>query len=115
MSRDPRLWLQDILRGCDRILRYVGDRTREEALGDDLILDGILLNFHVIGEAVKRLPDDLKAAHDDVPWRQIAGMRDIVVHLYFALDHEIIWDAIQNDVPALRAKIRAILDDTADE
>ena len=62
MSRDPRLWLEDILRGCDRILRYVGDRTREEALGVDLILDGILMNFHVIGEAVKRLPDDLKAA-----------------------------------------------------
>ena len=115
MSRDPRLWLEDILRGCDRILRYVGDRGREEALGDELILDGILMNFHVIGEAVKRLPDDLKAAHKDVPWRQISGMRDIVVHLYFALDHEIIWDAIQNDVPALRAKIQAILGETPDE
>ena len=112
MSRDPRLWLQDILRGCDRVLRYVGDRTREEALGDDLVLDGVLMNFHVIGEAVKRLPDDLKAAHDDVPWRQISGMRDIVVHLYFALDHEIIWDAIQNDVPALRTKIASILGET---
>ena len=110
MSRDPRLWLEDILRGCDRILRYVGDHTREEALGDDLVLDGILLNFHVIGEAVKRLPDDLKTAHEDVPWRQIAGMRDIVAHLYFALDHEIIWDAIQNDVPALRSRVQAILD-----
>ena len=81
VSRDPRLWLQDILRGCDRIFRYVGDRTREDALGNDLILDGILMNFHVIGEAVKRVPDDLKAAHEDVPWRQIAGMRDIVAHL----------------------------------
>ena len=92
MSRDPRLWLQDILRACDRIIRYAGDRTREEALGDDLILDGILMNFHVIGEAVKRLSEDLEAGNEDFPWRHISGMRDIVVHLYFALDLEILWD-----------------------
>ena len=73
------------------------------------------MNFHMIGEAVKRLPDDLKATHGDVAWRQIAGMRDIVVHLYFALDHEIIWDAIQNDVPALRAKVQTILDEMPGE
>jgi uncharacterized protein with HEPN domain len=53
-------------------------------------VDGILMNFHVIGEAVKQLPDDLKARYDDVKWRQIAGMRDIVAHLYFALDQDII-------------------------
>ena len=64
---------------------------------------------------MKRLPDDLEAAHDDVPWRQISGMRDIVVHLYFALDTEIIGDAIQNDVPAPRSKIQAILDETPGE
>ncbi len=109
VSRDPRLLLQDIDRGCERILRYVGARSRDEALGDDLILDGILMNFHLIGEAVKRLPDDLKEAHEDIPWRQIAGMRDVVAHLYFALDPEIIWDAIQHDVPTLHSRIQAIL------
>jgi len=109
VSRDSRLFLQDIEQGCERILRYVGDRSREEALGDDLILDGVLMNFHVIGEAVKRLPEDLKARHADILWRQIAGMRDFVAHLYFALDHEIIWDAIQHDIPALHTKVQAIL------
>ena len=115
MSRDSRLFLRDIERGCERILRYVGDRSRDEALGDDLILDGVLMNFHVIGEAVKRLPDDLKANHDEVPWRQIAGMRDIVAHVYFAVDPEIIWDAIQHDVPTLHLKIRGILAERGSE
>lgn len=111
VSRDARLFLQDIERACERILRYVGDRSRDEALGSDLILDGVLMNFQVIGEAVKRLPADLKASHDDVQWRQIAGMRDIVAHLYFALDHDIIWDAIQHNIPALRSKVQAVLDE----
>lgn len=109
VSRDARLFLQDIERACERILRYVGARSRDEALGDDLVLDGVLMNFQVIGEAVKRLPDDVKACHEDVPWRQIAGMRDIVAHLYFALDHDIIWDAIQHNIPALHIRVRAIL------
>ena len=64
---------------------------------------------------MKRLPDDLKTAHEDVPWRQTSGVRDIVVHLYFALDHDIIWDAVQNDVPALRSKIQSILDEIHEE
>ena len=58
---------------------------------------------------MKRLPDDLKASHEEVPWPQIAGMRDIVAHLYFALDHDIIWDAIQHNIPTLRIRVQAIL------
>jgi uncharacterized protein with HEPN domain len=71
-------------------------------------LDAILFNLHVIGEAAKKLPSDLRERYADVPWREFSGMRDIIVHVYFALDLDIVWDAIQNDVPRLLRRVREI-------
>jgi uncharacterized protein with HEPN domain len=72
-------------------------------------LDAVLFNLHIIGEAAKRLPSDLRDRYADVPWREFSGMRDIIVHAYFALDLDIIWDAIQNDVPSLLGRVREII------
>jgi len=66
-------------------------------------------NLAVIGEAVKRLPDDLKGRHPEVEWRKIAGLRDIVVHEYFGLDEEILWDVVQHKVPELLQAVERIL------
>jgi len=70
--------------------------------------DAVLYNLHVIGEAVKNLPDDFRRRHPEVAWREIAGMRDFVAHAYFALDLDILWDAIRHDVPALLDRVTAI-------
>ena len=69
----------------------------------------MLHNFLVIGEAVKRLPTELSQRYSDIPWREIAGMRDFVAHEYFALDLDIVWDAIQHAVPDLLKRVRKIL------
>ena len=110
MSRDPLLFLEDIERSCGKIVRYTGGLERSEFFRDELRFDAVLHNFQVIGEAVKRLPDDLRQRHSDVAWREIAGMRDFVAHQYFALDLEIVWDAIQRDVPALLRRLGDILE-----
>jgi uncharacterized protein with HEPN domain len=81
---------------------------RDQLFSDRLRLDGVLHNLHVIGEAVKKLPADLRTKYPRVPWREIAGMRDVVAHAYFALDLEILWRGVEQDVPTLLGQIRAI-------
>lgn len=71
--------------------------------------EAVLYNLHVIGEAVKKLPQSFREAHPEVAWREIAGMRDIIVHAYFALDLDILWSAIRDDVPHLRREVQRIL------
>jgi uncharacterized protein with HEPN domain len=108
--RNPNLFLEDIEKSCVKILRFVADRTRDELFADELRLDAILMNLQIIGEAVKRLPPELRERYPDVAWREIAGMRDFVAHAYFALDSSILWSAIQEEVPSLLKRIRDILE-----
>jgi uncharacterized protein with HEPN domain len=107
--RNARLFLEDIEKSCAKIVLYTEGLTRDQVLTDELRLDGILFNLQVIGEAVKRLPVDLRDRHSDVAWREIAGLRDFVAHAYFALDLEILWDAIQQGIPTLKNQIEKIL------
>jgi len=108
--RNPNLFLEDIERSCVKVLRFVADRPRDELFADELRLDAVLMNLQIIGEAVKRLPPELRERYPDVAWREIAGMRDFVAHAYFALDFDILWSAIQVEVPALLQRIRDILE-----
>ena len=71
--------------------------------------DSILHNFHIIGEAVKKLPDDLRKEHADITWSEIAGMRDFIAHAYFALDPGILWQGIQEDVPVLLKRVQQMI------
>jgi uncharacterized protein with HEPN domain len=111
VSRDPLLFLEDIELRCARIIEYTQGLTQEEALTDSMRLDAVLMNLHTIGEAVKNLPEEMRQQYQDVPWRQISGMRDFVANVYFAIDIDIVWDTVQNDVPALLERIREIIAD----
>ncbi len=109
MSRDPVLLLEDIEKACDKVVRYTKGRSKDDVFTDDVRLDAVLLNLHVIGEAVKKLPQDLRSRHPDVSWREIAGLRDFIAHAYFALDLNIIWDAVTSDVPEPRDAVKRII------
>ena len=109
LSRDLDSFLKDIETGCAKIGRYTGDLERDEVFADEMRFDGILFNLQVIGEAVKNLPDEFRDLHPDIPWREVAGMRDIVAHAYFALDLDILWNAISVAVPALLRQIRELI------
>lgn len=110
MSRDPLLFLEDIEKSCSKIAHFTAGRTREEAFADEMRFDAILMNFHIIGEAVKKLPTSLRQQYPDVAWREIAGLRDFVAHAYFSLDLEILWNAVQEEIPRLLERIREILE-----
>lgn len=109
MSRDALLLLEDTEKSCSKIIRYTEGLSRDQVFVDELRFDGVLLNLQIIGEAVKQLPLDLRNRYPEVAWREIAGLRDFVAHAYFALDLEILWDAIRRDVPALLVRIREVI------
>ena len=109
MSRDPLVYLEEIEKGCAKIVRYTDGLSKDAVFRDEVRLDAVLLNLHVIGEAVKKLPVDLRDRYPEVAWREIAGLRDFIAHAYFALDLDIIWDAIDRDVPPLLDAVRNII------
>lgn len=109
MSRDPLLFLEDIEKSCEKVVRYTEGRSKDQVFDEDIRADAVLLNLHIIGEAVKKLPSDLRERYPHVAWREIAGLRDFIAHTYFALDSSILWDAVERDVPALMNAVRKII------
>lgn len=114
MSRDVRVYLIDIAERCDRISRYIADMDEAAWAGDELTQDAVVRNLEVIGEAVKRLPMDLREAEPEIPWQDIAGLRDILIHEYEGVDFAIIWDVAVNEVPPLRRSVSSLLDRVGD-
>ncbi|MCW7077788.1 MAG: DUF86 domain-containing protein [Canidatus Methanoxibalbensis ujae] len=92
-----------------KIERYTENMNFEDFSNNELIQDGVIRNLEIIGEAVKNLPDDIKKDYPEVEWRKIAGLRDILIHAYFGVDLEVIWDIVKNKVPELKEMMRKIL------
>ena len=100
MPRDIRVHLEDILEACKRVGNYTSGLSLEQFRADQKTLDAVVRNLEVIGEAAKKVPEDVRKAVA-VDWRRIAGLKDILIHEYFRIDVEIIGDIIRTKVPAL--------------
>ena len=109
MPRDYRVYLDDILEAVSRIQAYTAGLTHARFSGDLKTLDAVIRNLEIIGEAIKKIPYEIPAKYPDVEWKKIAGLRDILIHEYFGIDTEIIWDVAQNKLPDLTAQIKKIL------
>jgi uncharacterized protein with HEPN domain len=107
-KRDPLILLEDIMLGIQKIGRYTSEMDHEAFLRDELVIDGVARNLEIIGEAARQLPEEFKRVHTQIPWTQIAGLRNRIVHDYFGLDLEIIWQIIQHDLPELEKQVRAL-------
>lgn len=102
MSRDYKLYLEDILDAAHKIEQYTKGLSFQQFSKDQMRVDAVLRNLEIIGEATKNLPVDLRTKYSATNWRKVAGLRDIVIHAYFNVNHNIIWDIVQNKLPELR-------------
>jgi uncharacterized protein with HEPN domain len=109
MPRDSSLYLEDILEAIGKIRRYISISSYEHFSRDELILDAVVRNLEVIGEAVKRIPEELRQKDSSIEWRKIAGLRDILAHEYFGIDAAILWDIVSNKLPPLESAVRELL------
>jgi uncharacterized protein with HEPN domain len=109
MPRDYEVYLEDIRDAIDKVKRYTEGLSLEAFESDEKTIDAVVRNLEIVGEAVKMIPDTIRLAHPDIEWKKIAGLRDILAHQYFGIDIEIIWDILQNKLPALEKEIRKIL------
>ncbi len=108
MSKDPRVYLAHILECIEKIERFTASgKTRFFA--DDMVQDAVLRNFEVIGEAVKRLDEAYRVAHPEIPWRALAGLRDVLIHQYERVDLERLWALVEGEIPRLKRVIVALL------
>jgi uncharacterized protein with HEPN domain len=106
--RDDRERLLDIQEAIERIEKYAV-RGREAFERDELIQTWFIHHLRIIGEAARALSADFKQQHPEVPWPQIAGMRNILVHHYFGIDVVVVWTVVERDLPALKQQVAAML------
>jgi uncharacterized protein with HEPN domain len=108
----PRDWafrIQDILDSIAKIRRYVSDIDFETFENDEEVIDAVVHNLTVIGEAANHIPSEITSRHSEIPWRQMIDLRNFSVHAYWNLRPAVIWDTIQNDLPPLAALLAKLI------
>jgi len=108
-SRDFRDYLNDILEMIKDINNFTHGMSYEGLVNDKKTLYAVIRCLEVLGEAVRKIPDDTRNEYSEMPWQEIAGMRNKLIHEYFGIDTETIWDTIKDDLPALKKTVERIL------
>ena len=109
MSKRPiDLLLNDILESIDKVEQYTQGMSLDTFSNDQKSIDAVVRNLEIIGEAANRLPDDFKEKHSNVEWYKVVGLRNRIIHEYFGIDLQIIWQIVHADLPALRKTLSRI-------
>lgn len=111
MKRGMRLYIKDILKYMERAEKYIGGLNFEEFIKDNKTCDAVIRCIEIIGEATKNVPDDMRKKYPSIPWRDMAGMRDKIIHGYFEVDCETVWLVVKEEIPKLKPMITKVIKD----
>lgn len=107
--RDWDLRIKDILESIAKISRYTEGITFEVFSADEMIIDAVIRNIAVIGEAARNIPVEIQEQYPQIPWDEICGMRNIVIHQYFGVSLTILWQTVKEDLPLLATMLKNII------
>ncbi|EIM65097.1 HepT-like ribonuclease domain-containing protein [Desulfobacter postgatei] len=107
-SRSWKFRIEDIIEALDRIFHYVKDLNYDGWMKDQKTIDAVIRNLEIIGEAAANVPREIQNLYVDIPWYQMKGMRNILIHEYFGVDNDVLWNTIQKDLPVLKEKLQAV-------
>lgn len=109
MKKDDSVYLRHIIDAINRIEEYTEGVNQRDFISSNLIQDGVIRQIQIIGEATKRLSEKIIDKYRDIPWKDMAGMRDKLIHDYFGIDVEAVWKTVENDIPFLKSQIKNII------
>lgn len=109
MKRDYRLYIDDILEAIRRIEKYSKGLSFDDFSKNNMLMDAVVRNFEIIGEATKHLPQSMRRKYPKLPWKMMSGMRDKLIHEYFGVNVEVLWKTIQEGLPELKPKVEELL------
>jgi len=111
MKRDCRVYLRDVLQAFRNAQEFVGRMSYEKFITDKKTVSAVVRELEVAGEASKQLPGTVRRKYPDIPWSDMAGMRDKLIHFYFGVDMEIVWETVKVRIPKLIPLIEEVLGD----
>jgi len=106
--RSWKFRIEDIIEALDRIFHYVKDLNYDGWMKDQKTIDAVIRNLEIIGEAAANVPQEIQDLYVDIPWYQMKGMRNILIHEYFGVDNDVLWNTIKKDLPVLKEKLQAL-------
>jgi uncharacterized protein with HEPN domain len=108
VKRDFRVYIEDILECISKIEEYIKGVSEEDFYKNTQIQDAVLRRLEIIGEAVKKIPEEVRSNYPEIPWKEMAGMRDVLIHEYFGINMKRTWKVAKEDVFDLRGKIQKV-------
>ena len=109
-ERDIKLYLKDILEAIEAIKKFVKDMNFEQFKNNDLVSSAVIRKFEIIGEATRNIPKEIRIRYPNIPWKTMVGFRDKLIHFYFGIKYEIVWETIKSKLPELEEKIKKVLE-----
>ena len=113
--RDYSIYLKEILEAMEAVEEFVKDIEFKNFKKDDKTSSAVIRKFEIMGEAAKNIPDKIRQKYTDIPWKEIAGMRDKLIHFYFGIKYDLVWSTIKDVIPQVKPLIRKMLEDLESE